>query len=84
MPRNGTPIRLLIVDDHAVVRCGLRLVLETEPDLEVVGEAASVEQAIAEACLSTPDVIVMDVLLPGKSGIDGRPTCSSECPRRVS
>jgi len=64
---------VLVVDDHAVVRAGLRRVLEAEPDIDVVGEAETGERAIFEAIESKPDVIVMDVVMPGKSGIEATP-----------
>jgi two-component system response regulator NreC len=66
-------ISVLLVDDHAILRTGLRRILEAEPDIEVVGEAESAERAIFEALSSKPDVVVMDVVMPGKSGIDGTP-----------
>ena len=66
-------IRVLVVDDHAVVRAGLRRVLDAEDDIEVVAEAESGERAIFEALESKPDVIVMDVVMAGKSGIDATP-----------
>ena len=66
-------IRVLVVDDHAVVRAGLRRVLEAEDDIEVVGEAGSGERALYEAIESKPDVVVMDVVMPGKSGIEVTP-----------
>jgi NarL family two-component system response regulator LiaR len=63
------PIRILIVDDHGVVRGGLRAVLETKSDLEVVGDAASGREAIRLAETLAPDVILMDLRMPGE--IDG-------------
>ena len=66
-------IRVLVVDDHAVVRSGLRRVLDAEPDIETVGEAPSAERAVFEAMEHRPDVVLMDVVMPGKSGIDGTP-----------
>jgi two-component system response regulator DevR len=62
--------RILIVDDHEVVREGLRALLARREGFEVVGQAGTVEQAIAEAARSEPDVIVMDVRLPDGSGIE--------------
>ncbi len=59
--RAGGPLRVLLVDDHAVVRAGLRLLIEQQPDLEVCGEAASVEEAVALDC--APDVILLDLVL---------------------
>lgn len=64
------PVRVLIVDDHDLMRRGIRMVLETEPDLEVVGEAASGEEAVRLASRLEPDVVIMDISLPGISGIE--------------
>src|SRR5207247_2454175 len=64
------PVRLLIVDDHPVVRQGLRAFLETRPDFEVVGEAADGEAAVAEAARLRPDVILMDLVMPGVDGLE--------------
>jgi DNA-binding NarL/FixJ family response regulator len=64
------PLRVLIVDDHALFRHGLHLALDREPDLCVVGEAADGEQAVAAAQELKPDVILMDVRMPGRSGIE--------------
>jgi two-component system, NarL family, response regulator NreC len=61
--------RVLLVDDHAVVRVGIRLVLERAPGIQVVGEAGTEERALVLARAHQPDVIVLDVLLPGKGGI---------------
>ena len=63
-------IRVLIVDDHAVVRSGLRLVLEREDDLEVVGEAGNADEGVRVARLEKPDVVLLDVVMPGRSGIE--------------
>lgn len=63
-------IKVLIVDDHAVVRQGLRLLLEAQPQIEVVGEAADGEMAVQLAQTLQPDVILMDLMMPGMSGID--------------
>jgi len=62
------PVRLLVVDDHPVVRDGLRLMLETQADMKVVGEAGSGEEAIEAFARHKPDVVVMDLRLPGMSG----------------
>jgi len=64
------PIRLLLVDDHPMVRTGLRTFLELQPDMCVVGEAASGEQALALTRRLTPDIVVLDLVLPGMSGVD--------------
>lgn len=66
-------IRVLVVDDHAVVRAGLRRVLDAEPDIETVGEAPNAERAVFEAVEHEPDVVLMDVVMPGKSGIEALP-----------
>jgi DNA-binding NarL/FixJ family response regulator len=63
-------VRILIVDDHPLVRSGLRSLLAATDDLEVIGEAASGEEAVAMAASLRPDVIVMDVRMPGLNGID--------------
>ncbi|HEY2556970.1 MAG TPA: response regulator transcription factor [Diaminobutyricibacter sp.] len=67
---DGRPIRVLIVDDQALVRLGFRMVLEAEPDLHVVGEAGDGESATRLAVEAAPDVILMDVRMPGLDGIE--------------
>ncbi|GAA1575426.1 response regulator [Leucobacter aridicollis] len=66
----GAPIRVLLVDDQALVRSGFRIILESEPDIEVVGEAETGAQAVALAATLAPDVICMDVEMPEMNGID--------------
>ena len=73
-------IRVLVVDDHAVVRTGLRRVLDAEPDIETVAEAPNVDRAVFEAIEHKPDVVLMDVVMPGKSGIDGLPAVLQAAP----
>ena len=63
-------ISVLVVDDHAVVRSGLRLLLDAEPGLEVVGEAGSGHEAVARSRSLKPDVVLMDVVMPGEDGIE--------------
>ncbi|MGW1893433.1 response regulator [Streptomyces sp. NPDC002004] len=72
-----TPVRLVLCDDHAVVRAGLRALLSSAPGIEVVGEAGSGEEAVALAAKHTPDVVLMDLQLG--EGIDG-----VEATRRIS
>jgi two-component system response regulator NreC len=73
-------IRVVIVDDHAILRAGLRRVLDAEPDIEVVGEAPSAERAVFESIAGHPDVVLMDVMMPGKSGIEGMPAVLQAVP----
>jgi two-component system, NarL family, response regulator NreC len=73
-------IRILVVDDHAVVRTGLRRVLDAEDGLETVGEAADAERAVYEAIETKPDVILLDVTMPGKSGIEALPSLRQAAP----
>jgi two-component system response regulator NreC len=73
-------IRVLIVDDHAVVRSGLRHVLNAEEGIEVVGEAGDAQQAVFEARAQKPDVVLMDVVMPGKSGIETIPDVLKDAP----
>ena len=64
------PIRVLVVDDHALFRRGLQMVLEQEPDIEVVGEASDGSEAVAQAADKLPDIVLMDVRMPKRGGID--------------
>ena len=73
-------IRALVVDDHAVVRSGLRRVLEAEADIEVVGEAGDARNAVFETRAKKPDVILMDVVMPGKGGIEAIPDVLKDAP----
>jgi DNA-binding NarL/FixJ family response regulator len=66
----GSAVRLLVVDDHPVVRQGLRTFLGTRSDFEVVGEAGDGETAVAEAARLRPDVILMDLVMPGVDGLE--------------
>jgi two-component system response regulator DevR len=77
------PLRILIVDDHAVVRKGLQSVLEDEEDLDVIGEAASAPESVAKAMVLRPDVVLMDIRMgegDDASGIDGCRQIRSELP----
>ena len=70
-PKNGNErLKVLVVDDHALFRRGLQMVLKSEGDIEVVGEAADGNEAVEKAQESMPDVILMDVRMPHRSGIE--------------
>lgn len=74
------PIRLLVADDHPVVRDGLRGMLAGQPDLEVVGEAADGAEAVALAPRLRPDVVLMDLRMPGMDGIQATQTLRRQQP----
>ena len=63
-------IRVLLVDDHELVRRALRQMLDLESTIEVIGEASSAEEALSQVQLLSPDVVVMDVKMPGGSGLE--------------
>jgi two-component system response regulator NreC len=73
-------IRIVVVDDHAVVRSGLRMLLEAEDDLEVVGDAGSARDAVFEVRARQPDVILLDVTMPDENGIVALPKLLHEAP----
>jgi DNA-binding NarL/FixJ family response regulator len=68
------------VDDHAVLRSGLHLLLDAQSDIEVVGEAGDVKEAVFETRDKQPDVVLMDVVMPGQTGIEGVPLVLKEAP----
>ncbi len=77
-------IRVLIVDDHELVRLGLRSYLDTEPDITVVGEVADGASAVSMAEETQPDVVLMDLLMPGMSGVEAtREIAQRRIPARV-
>ena len=63
-------VRVLLVDDHAVIRQALRMVLEAQEDIEVVGDVENGREAVAAAARVRPDVVVMDLVMPGLNGVD--------------
>jgi two-component system response regulator NreC len=75
-----TAIRVLVVDDHAVVRSGLRRLLDAEADIETVAEAPNAERAVFEAIEHRPDVVLMDLMMPVKGGIEGMPAVLQAVP----
>jgi two-component system response regulator NreC len=74
------PIRILLADDHTVVRKGLRLLLESQPDFQVIADAADGRETVALAERLTPDVVVMDVAMPGLNGIEAARQISAKLP----
>ena len=73
-------IRVVLVDDHAVVRSGLRLLLDAEDGVEVVGEAGNAKDAVFRVRALKPDVILLDLVMPGESGIEVLPKLLKESP----
>ncbi|MDR7433532.1 MAG: response regulator transcription factor [Armatimonadota bacterium] len=73
-------IRVLIADDHTIVREGIRMILTAQPDIEVVGEAANGQEAIELTRKLRPDVVVMDISMPGVSGIHATKAIKAEMP----
>ena len=72
--------RILLVDDHEVVRLGLKSLLERHPQFEIIGEAASAREALEQVEANHPDVVVMDIRLPGTSGIEACEEITSHYP----
>jgi two-component system response regulator DevR len=79
-PEPARPFRLLVVDDHEVVRQGLVALLDRRAGFEVVAQAGSVEEAVAQARLHRPDIVVMDVRLPDGSGVEACREIRAELP----
>jgi two-component system response regulator DevR len=74
-------LRILLVDDHEVVRLGLKALLSRHPSFEVVGEAANADEALRKTLALKPDVVVMDIRLPGESGIQATRAIVQERPQ---
>jgi two-component system, NarL family, response regulator DevR len=79
-PTGAGVVRIMLVDDHEVVRSGLRALLEGQPDLRVVAEAGSVQESVSKAGQARPDVVVMDVRLTDGSGIEATREIRSQHP----
>ena len=75
------PVRILLADDHTVMRNGLRLLLERQPHLQVVGEAADGRQAVALSESANPDVVIMDIAMPNLNGIEATRQIVNHSPR---
>lgn len=73
-------IRVLVVDDHSVLRTGLRLMLEQEPGMEFAGEASTAEEAIRGLERTQPDVVMLDLQMPGIGGLEGAPMIKERRP----
>ncbi|MGH7555628.1 MAG: response regulator [Longimicrobiales bacterium] len=76
-------IRILLVDDHVVLRAGLRALLESEDDMRVVGEASTGEDGIERSKHLKPDVVVMDISMPGAGGLEATRTITQETKSKV-
>ena len=76
-----TKIRVLIVDDHAIVRAGLRMLINPQPDMEVMGEAADGHEALCQARAANPDVLTLDLTMPGGGGLKTMERLRQACPQ---
>jgi DNA-binding NarL/FixJ family response regulator len=81
MPETTTVLRILLADDHVTVRHGLKLIIDNEPDMKVVAEASDGQAAIQLAAITKPDVIVMDISMPGMNGLTATQTLMRQQPR---
>jgi DNA-binding NarL/FixJ family response regulator len=78
---NAKKVRVLIAEDHGTVREGMRLLIEKEPDMEVVGEAADGHEALLLALKLLPDVVLMDISMPGVDGLQATRGLQESCPQ---
>lgn len=76
-------LRVLIVDDHGIVRAGIRSMLENQPDIEVVGEASGGEEAIEKTVQLGPEIVLMDIAMPGMNGIEATRGIKEERPETI-
>ncbi len=81
MPEPTAPIRVVLADDHAVVRQGLKLLIDSESDLTVIAEAGDGQAAVEQAVALQPDVIVLDISMPGMNGLAATKTLKKVLPR---
>ena len=77
---SGAPVRVILADDQSLMRMGFRMVLDAEDGIEVVGEASDGTAAVAQARALKPDVILMDVRMPGMDGIEATARITAGCP----
>lgn len=75
-----TSTQVFVADDHELVRYALRMLLDAEPDMEVIGEAADTESAIKGCQLSSPDVVLLDLRMPGEGGVEACRRIRTSCP----
>lgn len=74
-------VNVLIADDHALIREGLKKILKTEPDMVVVGEARNAQELYEQVRTTDPAIVLLDISMPGTSGLDALKTLKQECPR---
>jgi two-component system response regulator NreC len=76
-------LRILLVEDHGIVRAGIRSLLESQPDMEVIGEASRGEEGITRALELKPDLVIMDITMPGMNGIEATRHIKKELPNTI-
>ena len=76
---NGPKIRVLIADDHAILRAGLRMLIDSQPDMKVIAEAPNGEEAVRLAGVEHPDVVILDITMPGGGGLRAVPEILKVC-----
>jgi len=81
MADRANPVRIVLADDHQVMRRGLQLLLDAEPDLDVVGQAGDVESARSLVREQRPDVLLLDVNMPGEPSLEAIPKLRAEAPK---